>query len=132
MFSSDLISNRVFFSCFRDQGISLNTSSSANEIVEVNIGLRPISELIHEKQIQYYLRINDEDYQGGKLTKVAMDYSIQNKNSYAMRMETLLTKYKVGKDIKKSFRVYARNRLLTEIGRKQSLGGITAPPVTRL
>ena len=107
-------------------------SSSANACVELELGLRPISEIIAERKMLYFNYL-ETNMAGSKLVK---EMFLRKKRSgdsqLIVEVERIKRAFPVGLDIKSDMKDLGRLRLSKEIAGKVSLMGISLPTKAKL
>ena len=106
--------------------------SSANEGVETELGLRPLSERIAERKLKFVAKLESTD-PGSDLTKEVYSEMKNSGLSQLLRdCDVLRAQFPVGKDIKGDMRKLGRARLHQGVLAKRSLLGVTTPNLTSL
>ena len=106
--------------------------SSANEGVETELGLRPISERIAERKLKFVAKLESAD-PGSKLTREVFSCVKNLGVSQLLKdCEILRKRFPVGADIKGDMRRLGRERLHQGIVAKRSLLGVSTPSLTHL
>ena len=106
-------------------------SSSASEIVNIDLGLKPIQMLIDERRLKYFMRISKPNYGGSKLVSECIQEQKRNSGDHFFMREIDRLIHKIqgfpGKNMEIQLNNYYVETLKNEIRRARSLAGLPFP-----
>ena len=107
--------------------------SSATEIVNLDLGLKPIQMIIDERRLRYFEKITNPGYQGSNLVTECMNIQQINPAQYYFYSEIKKIKEKIknqpGESSLNKLHSYYVEQMKNEVRRKQSLAGLPFPKV---
>ena len=108
-------------------------SHSANEIVNLELGLKPVRMLVWERKLQYYKRISSPRFSGSNYVKLCLDMHVAlGKDSpYIAELLSICESLKVNLDdsfnINDAIHVWGKDMVLSSADDKSSLGSCALP-----